>query len=72
MTLLVTGATASSPLILSSSCALRRFGGAGRSCAASSGAPLHIDMPLGGTYRSPGFGMLTNRFGCPWMIGLGA
>ena len=30
----------------------------------------HIDMPLGKTFWSPCFGMLTDRFGVGWMVGV--
>lgn len=29
-----------------------------------------VDMPLGKTFWSPRFGMLTDRFGVAWMVGL--
>jgi PhnB protein len=29
-----------------------------------------IDMPLGKTFWSPKFGMLTDRFGVGWMVGV--
>lgn len=27
-----------------------------------------VTMPFGGTFWSPGFGMVTDRFGTPWMV----
>jgi PhnB protein len=32
----------------------------------------HVGMPLGKTFWSPRFGMLTDRFGIGWMIGITA
>jgi PhnB protein len=38
--------------------------------ALSSGG--HVTMPYAQTYWSPGFGMLVDRFGTPWMINTNA
>lgn len=31
-----------------------------------------VDMPFGKTFWAEGFGMLTDRFGTPWMVGGGS